>query len=272
MSLLLFRRTARSAIPLVFARWSVAVRWFHDNSSQHLPNHNKLNVSITWVFSGTVSANFRKFFSVSCEVLVWHGFHWVARTCATTGYRWLFRDSRLSLRILCSAVVKSPYFSDRRIDLFRFLWKYAWTLCFRYCVSTFEASPSESEITLSEECASTRASRSSRFSVKGCHQTGMPCVGSSLFVSSAGSRFPVACLSWSVSIGFPHACLSLRVVTGSDHGPNFLEQLDWSWWQSWYKEKNWVVHCASNCLPIFGPSWSFAVFHSHEYPRFEQSW
>ena len=119
--------------------------------------------------------------------------------------------------------------------------------------------------------------------VKGCNQTGMPCVGSSLFISFAGSRFPVACLSWSVSIGFPHACLPLRVVTGSDSSPTFSEIIGlirWSqccrqnaagiWWQSWYNEKYWVVHCPSNCLPIFGHSLSFAVFHSYEYPRFEQ--
>ena len=56
----------------------------------------------------------------------------------------------------------------------------------------------------------------------------MPCVGSSLFVSSAGSRFPVACLSWSVSIGFPHACSSLQVVTGSDNVANFLKWFDGS--------------------------------------------
>ena len=34
-----------------------------------------------------------------------------------------FRDSRPSLRTLCSAVIKSPYFSARRIDLFWFLRK-----------------------------------------------------------------------------------------------------------------------------------------------------
>ena len=91
-----------------------------------------------------------------------------------------------------------------------------------FCVSTSEASPSESEFVLSEESASKCASRSSRLTVKGCNQTGMPCVGSLLFISFAGSRFSVACLSWSVSTGFPHARLSLRVVTGSDNGPNFL--------------------------------------------------
>ena len=46
-------------------------------------------------------------------------------------------------------------------------------LCFRFCVSTFEASPSESEISLSEGCAGTCVSRSSRFSVKGCNQSGL---------------------------------------------------------------------------------------------------
>ena len=56
----------------------------------------------------------------------------------------------------------------------------------------------------------------------------MPCVGSSLFISFAGSRFPVACLSWSVSVGFPHACMSLRVAAGSANVPNFLEWLEWS--------------------------------------------
>ena len=120
----------------------------------------------------------------------------------------------------------------------------AWTLCFRFCVSTFETSPSESEFSLSEECASTCVSRSSRLTVKGCNQTRTPCVGSSLFISFA--RFTVACLSWSVSIGFPHACLLLRVFTGSQFS-GIIELILCSrcwgrnaagiWWQSLYNEK-----------------------------------
>ena len=43
------------------------------------------------------------------------------------------------------------------------------------------------------------------------------------------------------------------------------------WWQSGYNEKFWVVRCRNKCLPILGQLWSFAVFHSYEYPRFEQS-
>ena len=79
----------------------------------------------------------------------------------------------------------------------------------------------------------------------------MPCVGSSLFISFAGSRFSVASLSWSVNIGFAHACLSLRVVTGSNSVPNFSEIIRlilwfrcWRqnaagiWCQSWYNERS----------------------------------
>ena len=116
---------------------------------------------------------------------------------------------------------------------FQYLRKWVWIQFFLFCIPTFEAPPSESEISLSEECASTCISRSSRSSVKRCSQTRMPCVGSSLFLSSEkmcvlGHGFFVACLSGTVSIGFPHACLSLRVVTGSDKSPNFLELFDWS--------------------------------------------
>ena len=59
------------------------------------------------------SKNFCKLLWVSCEVLFLHGYawiHWVARSCTTTAYRWLFRDSQFSLRTFWSAVIKSPKF------------------------------------------------------------------------------------------------------------------------------------------------------------------
>ena len=59
------------------------------------------------------SKNFCKLLWVSCEVLFLQGYawiHWVARPCTTTAYRWLFRDSQVSLRTLWSAVIKSPNF------------------------------------------------------------------------------------------------------------------------------------------------------------------
>ena len=52
----------------------------------------------------------------SGEVFVLHGYdwiRWVAKSCTTTAYRWLFRESQPSLRTLWSAVVKSPKFSAR---------------------------------------------------------------------------------------------------------------------------------------------------------------
>ena len=51
---------------------------------------------------------------VSYRFFVFHGYawiHWVAESCTTTAYRWLFRDSHPSLRTLRFAVIKSPKFS-----------------------------------------------------------------------------------------------------------------------------------------------------------------
>ena len=56
------------------------------------------------------SKTFCELLWVSCEDFVLHGYawiHWVAKSCTTTAYRWLFRDSQLSLRTLwpaCSGI------------------------------------------------------------------------------------------------------------------------------------------------------------------------
>ena len=95
--------------------------------------------------------NFCKLFSASREVFVLHGYdwiYWVAKSCTTTAYWWLFRDSQPSLRTLWSAVIKSPKFSARgttppmrllhgalvilvfwQISQFRSFGKWVWTLC-----------------------------------------------------------------------------------------------------------------------------------------------
>ena len=97
------------------------------------------------------SRNFCKLLWVSCEVFVVHGYdwiHWVAKSCTTTAYRWLFRDSQFSLRTFWSAVIKSPNFFARgtalpirllhlapvilvrlQISQFRSLGKWEKTLC-----------------------------------------------------------------------------------------------------------------------------------------------
>ena len=78
-------------------------------------------------FQGIVSVNdfripigFQELLQASLGFLwsffVLHGYawiHWVAKSCTTTAYRWLLRDSQLSLRTLWSAVIKSPKFSAR---------------------------------------------------------------------------------------------------------------------------------------------------------------
>ena len=105
--------------------WGVAVRWFHANSSQGLPNSHKQFVWVTFGFCDG-SRNFRKFFSVASAtapktfvnsspslVKFWFrtdSIHWMVRSCTTTAYRWLFRDSHHSLRTLWTAVIKSPNF------------------------------------------------------------------------------------------------------------------------------------------------------------------
>ena len=62
------------------------------------------------------SKNFCKLLCVSWEVFLLHGSErilWVARSCTTTAYQWLFRDSPSSLRTLSYAVIKSPNLSAR---------------------------------------------------------------------------------------------------------------------------------------------------------------
>ena len=108
-------RTALSAIPCVSDLCGVDVHSFQDSSLQDLPISKEFSVWMTFGFlSG--SRNCCKLLCVSWEVFVLHGYdwiHWVAKFCTTTAYRWLFRDSQLSLRTLWYAVIKSPKFSAR---------------------------------------------------------------------------------------------------------------------------------------------------------------
>ena len=107
-----FQRTALSAFPFVSNLCGVDGPWFNVNSSQTLPNSKELSVQMTFGFL-VGSMNFCKLFCVSWEVFVLHGqdcIHWVPKSCTTTAYRWLCRDSHPSLRTLWSAVIKSPNF------------------------------------------------------------------------------------------------------------------------------------------------------------------
>ena len=95
------------SFPFVPERWGVDVQWYHDKSSQALPNSRELSVKMTFGFLDG-SKNLYKLPRISCEVLVSHGqywIHWVTKSC-TVAYRWLFWDSHSSLGILCSVVIK----------------------------------------------------------------------------------------------------------------------------------------------------------------------
>ena len=59
-------------------------------------------------------ASFSGFLVKFCFLHGYAWIHWVAKSCTTTAYRWLFRDSQLSLRTLWSAVINSPKFYSSR--------------------------------------------------------------------------------------------------------------------------------------------------------------
>ena len=118
--------------------------------------HEIVSVNDFWFLVG--SKNFIGLFWVSWEELVLHGYdcnHRVAKSCTTTAYRWLFRDSLSSLRTLWSAVIKSPkcsalgptvpvrllqevlvIFVFKQISQFGSFGKWAYTLCLREPGST----------------------------------------------------------------------------------------------------------------------------------------
>ena len=65
------------------------------------------NYQCNWLLASTSDPGASlRFFWVSWEVFVLHGYdcnHWVAKSCTTTAYRWLLRDSLPSLRTLWPA-------------------------------------------------------------------------------------------------------------------------------------------------------------------------
>ena len=141
------------------------------------------------------SKNFCKLRWVSCEVLFLHGYawiHWVARSCTTTAYRWLFRDSQLSLRTLWSAVIKSPKLSARstasplrllhgalvilvrlQISQFRSLGKWVWTLCLPKSSRLLDVGSKDTsweELACEPPCSGTS---STKISLNSCSHSGL---------------------------------------------------------------------------------------------------
>ena len=127
----------------------------------------------------------------SWEVFVLHGYnwiHWVAKSCTTTAYRWLLRDSQPSLRTLWSPTIKSPKCSARstappmrllhgplvivvlwQISQFRSFGKWVSTLCLPK--STFLANVGSKDGSWEElacESLCWRTLSSKRFSLNSC--------------------------------------------------------------------------------------------------------
>ena len=137
----------------------------------------------------------------------------MAKTGATTECRWLFRDSRPSLRTLCSAVFQSPYFSARRMDLFRFFFRSE----YEYCASVFVSPLFKHHLpNLSSHLQSNVRAHAppgpldqlcKAVTNQDCLALDLPC-SSHLKRNFAGSRFPVACLcqDLSTSVSRMHAC------------------------------------------------------------------
>ena len=98
--------TALSAISCVCDLCGVDVQWF---SKKYL---HKLCHSAPRTFASS--------FRFPEKFVFLHGYDWihlVAKSCTTTAYRWLFRDSQPAMRTLWSAVIKSPKFSARNTTL-----------------------------------------------------------------------------------------------------------------------------------------------------------
>ena len=142
------------------------------------------------------SRNCCKLLSVSWEVFVLHGYdwiHWVAKSCTTIAYRWLFRDSQLSLRTLWSAETKSPKFSARstapplrllhgplvilvlwQISPFRSLGKWIWSLCLPKSTLLLDVGSKDTsweEPAWESLCSGTLSS--TRFSLNSCSHSGI---------------------------------------------------------------------------------------------------
>ena len=150
-----------------------------------------------------------------------HGYewiHWVAKSCTTIAYRWLFPDSQLSLNTLWSAVIKSPKFSARgtapplrlllgalailvlsQISQFRSLGKWVSTLCLpksSLLLDVGSKNVSLEELACESLCSGTLSS--TRFSLNSCSHSGISELNGAGFAANNGSpRSVISSTFWS---------------------------------------------------------------------------
>ena len=223
------RRIARSEIPLVSDRWSVFVRWFLDNSSQYLPKSNKLFV---WITFGCCDG--RRKLSWILLRLLWsfwfdtdstEGLHLVPRQrigdCSEIhvlrwGFCALLLSSHQTFLLTERSLITSSARNPRNFGFSSICHNFGlWWSEYKYCASVFVSPLLKHHLpslrSLFHRNVRAHVSRFFRFNVKGYNQSGMPCVGSSLFISFAGSRFPRGLLVMICQHRFP-ACI---LVTSS---------------------------------------------------------
>ena len=180
------------------------------------------------------SKNFCKLLWVFCEVFVLHGYdwiHWVAKSCTTTAYRWLFRDSHPSLRTLWSAVIKSPKCSALGTTVPVRLLQDAFVIFVFKQISQFGSF---------EKCVSTLCS---------------PELGSTFARGSIGSSWDDLEVSWLLALGFRKALLK------AFHQPNSL----------WIPVANPAIHVMYRSVllrvPLFLSCFRFLWIHAAGFPE-----
>ena len=227
------------------------------------------------------SKNFCKLLCVSCEVFVLHGYdwiHWVPKSCTTTAYRWLLRDSQPSLRTLWSAVIKSPKFSApgtappmrllhgalvilvlRKISQFWSLGKWVSTLCLPQSSRLLDVGSKDNswqELACESLCSGTLSS--TRFSLNSCSHSDMSEFNRSLRSKSWSSfLFGLGFIGWlgqQVSQFFP-----FNIFTWHRYGigtyptqvsPCSNPIVAWhSWRCHWWSRRAWGRRRMINFLP-----------------------
>ena len=256
-------RTARSAIPFVSDRWGVEVRWFHENSSQDLPNSNELSqckfllafVTVWDTFVNSFPSPEKFLFGTDkSESIEWQDLAPRQRIgdCSEIHLpRWGFCDLPLSSPQTSPVPLLQEFLVILVLEhtsQFRSFGKRVSMLCFlNFNFTTTFVGRSESEL-----CVCTGISGSSRFSVNSSNHSGS-CNRSSLSI-----------LSESVPLRFPEASKSLRTLSGSCDAEGVIscildvedELLPGSGWQTWHDKRYEIVSFANNVLPIF---WSTVV-------------
>ena len=204
------------------------------------------------------SRNFIRLFCVSWDFFVLHGYdchHWVAKSCTTTAYGWLFRSSPSSVRTLWSAVIKSPNISAlgtivpvrflqdalvilvlRQISQFRSFGKWGKMLCLPDTTFARGSGDNSWEELEASRCSGTHSStrpclNSCSYSVRSCdkfHRTSSLSSFLLEFSASAGPRDKFPCTSPRILSLLVDAGCSMGAAVSCDEDVGEVGE-EWAW-------------------------------------------